>query len=141
LKFPPEVVDWAIAKLDQLRSMRKFPEDDRSLEMDARALLRIAHPVIVEKRLGLAKIVDGVNLGKGYGSYEVTPEDLTSAPEKLDAISVGLGFGVGKQVNPVDWLLEQAIDKWEFYPAPIKLRKLFVREFPPADGEFYEGEE
>lgn len=140
LKFSHAAVDWAIDKLGQLQSKRGFP-DAEGLESDANALLRIAHPVIVQARLGMAKIVDGWNQGEPYGSYIPTQQDTITDPKDLQDVLVGLNFGMGDKVNPLDWLVEKAVDKLEFYPAPIKLRRLFIREFPPADGEFYAEEE
>lgn len=37
--------------------------------------------------------------------------------------------------NDVEWLIGEALDKYDHYPQPIELRRIYQEFLPPADGK------
>lgn len=140
LKFDKTALAWAAKKLMGLKDKHGFPQDDAPFQAHAAALLRIAHPRLVKARIDHA-----IRTGNRYESYQPTAEDQAATGEELQNTTIGpvmsgedlkLIYVPGApQFNPVDYLIEKAVDTFEFYPQPIRLRGLI--KFPPADGEYY----
>ena len=117
MKFNTATIEWGKGKLSILESLHGYPKADPQITMYARALLRIAHPGAVLAR---------------WNHTEITDDVLALTPEQLDAILIE-STKVGT-VNPMEWLLEMALDQMKFFPAPLELRVIFYRYFPCADG-------
>lgn len=126
LKFSESAVEWAMEKLTPLASCRNAPiGNPTALTAHAKALLRIAHPVIVAARVRYA-----VRDAKHPREYVPTEADLAATAAECEAVQL---LHNGSQVNPVDWLIDKALDTEEFYPPPPRLRALF-KYWPTADG-------
>jgi len=124
MNFNQQTIDWAKGKLAALETLRGYPKEERHVTLHAKALLNIAHPAAVLAR---------------WHHKAVTDQTLLTSPEELDAITITtekLGT-----VNPMDWLMEEALGRLEYYPAPVRLRVLHARYFDPADGVTPEVEE
>lgn len=141
LKFSESALVWASGKLSKLKNKPGFPQEEAAFDANVAALLRIAHPVLVKARVDYA-----LRTGNRYEAYQPTPEDLAATGEQLEAtVTVG---AVTKDAelnpryvdgilpfNPVDSIIDKAVDTFKFFPQPIELRAL--AKFPPADGEYY----
>jgi hypothetical protein len=124
MNFNAQTIEWAKGKLSALETLRGYPKEERHVALHAKALLNIAHTGAVLAR---------------WNHKPVTEETLAMSPEQLDAVMITtekLGT-----VNPMDWLLEEALGRMEFFPAPIKLRVLMHRYFDTADNVTPEVEE
>ena len=122
MTFSESAVTWAMEKLLALGSCRNAPTQFPAMEAHAKALLRIAHPVIVQHRIKWAQ-----EKQLHPDTYEVTDEDLAASGDALQAVGID-------GVNPVDWLIERAVDESDFYPNPPQMRAMFTR-WPCADSK------
>lgn len=146
MKFSDEGVKWAAAQFSQFRGLHGFPDNNEGLKARAKALLRLAHPVVVCKRYASA-----IAVKKWADHFHELPQDRRKEagpmpkPETVteqdwlanwEAMELALlpedsEFGA---VNPVDWLIDKALDGARFCPTPADLRELFGRKFDCADG-------
>lgn len=120
MQFSESAVTWAMEKMLALGSCRNAPTQLAVMEAHAKALLRIAHPVIVQHRIKWAQ-----EKQLHPDTYEVTEADLASESSILQFVKID-----GE--NPVDWLISKAVDEAEFYPMPPQMRAWFSR-WPTAD--------
>ncbi len=130
LEFPGDTVDWCEYKLSPLFGMRSAPKSKYEREHYAAAILRIAHPELVELRcLSPRKAL----------KEEIVIAALAIPPKLLEAVRIQrpkLG-----SVNPLNWIIGICSDTARFCPAPIEMRIKFVESFPCADGNDDFGDE
>lgn len=124
LEFPTTTLDWCAVKLSPLFRLRSSPKERRDREQFAAAVLRIAHPELVELRcLSPRRPL----------SDEVITAALLIPPKLLDGVKICRpGLGV---VNPLNWLIGHFVDTSRFFPEPIQMRFVFADKFPCADGQ------
>lgn len=123
LEFPATTVDWCALKLSPLLCMRNAPKERANREAFAAAVLRIAHPELVELR---------IQSPRRALADEVIIAALAIPPTLLEAVRIqrdGIGL-----VNPLNWLIASFVDTARFCPVPIEMRCFFVEKFPCADG-------
>ena len=123
LEFPEEAVDWCVKKLAPLLGLRSAPKSMYEKEHYAAAILRIAHPEIVELRCLSPRTAL---------KEEIVIAALAIRPKLLEGVRIQrpkLG-----SVNPLNWLINVCSDTARFCPAPIEMRIKFVDHFPCADG-------
>lgn len=101
-----ENVDWAVDLLMQFSHKKNFPESDLGLKAEARAFLRIV----------------GDQKEHVYDAYD---PDLGPITKRVEPV---LG------VDTAEWLIEQALDRLEFFPSAIQLRRIYEEKYQPADG-------
>lgn len=155
MTFSEDGIRWAKAKYSQFKNMHGFPENDEGLTARAKALLRIAHPVVVAKRYKQAialkawedafyETFEGAHRALWRRDHprpkaEVTDLDWLADWDAMEAATID--HPKHGRINPVDWLIEQAIDKSRFCPLPPDLREIADGPFgfECADGVPYSG--
>lgn len=124
LEFPVETVDWCRHKLSPLLRLRNAPKLVSDIEATAAAVLRIAHPELVEIRCVIPRMA-------------LEPKIIEAAllvPVKLlEGVRIHRP-GIGA-VNPLSWLIGKFVDTARFFPEPVLMRLKFVETFPCADGQ------
>ena len=144
MKFSESGIAWAKEKLGQLDGFKGFPPTDIALAAHAKALLRIAHPVIVAKRFQETMKAKEVRAhaeaagdfsGRSAGPrYTPTEADWAEGFEVLEEVRIDGAAHRGRKlgsVNPVDWLIQYALDNSKYYPPPAELREIFSGETGP----------
>lgn len=125
-EFRPDVMEWAATQIEVLNGRPSFPDSPVGVQTLVRALLRIAHPQLVSLRCNHVPLSD-----------EAITNALATRPEDLDKIEVRPNSRVGP-VKPLTWLVDAAVERWVFMPAPVELRQIFIEEVgPAADGEVF----
>lgn len=148
MKFSASGIAYAKHKYSAFGDLRGFPQSEASLEARAEALLRIAHPVVVSKRLTAAQALQRWHEGKDsiFGEHErevqypkdhpqpavYRPSEADWAAEWEEMDAATLTHGTHGTVNPMDWLIELAVDTCTFCPEPPVLRKMFSGPFDCA---------
>jgi hypothetical protein len=114
--------------MDRMKHLKGFPALDVGVEAVAGALLRIAHPVIVEARL------DWAIKGGSLDDFDPSSDIINPGAEALSLVTL-IHPKIKTPINPMIWMVDMALDKYNWFPAPIDLRRIFVEKFPPADGQ------
>ncbi len=123
-EFRDDVMIWASIEVERMRHMRGFPETDTGVTAIIRSILRITHPALVSLRASHVPLTDGAIQGA-----------LETGPHDLDKIALRTSRG---PVKPLTWLVDAAVERWVFMPAPVELRQIFIDEVgPAADGEAF----
>lgn len=106
MKATQENVDWGYAQLERLIHMKSFPPTAPSLDAVVRAFLRIV----------------GDQPEHVYQDYD---DELGPIERRVEART---GQSTG------EWLVEQILDRCEFFPAPIQMRRIYEERNTPDDG-------
>lgn len=123
-EFRQDVMEWAATQIEVLNGRHGFPDSPAGVQALVRALLRIAHPALVSLWSSHVELSDGA-----------VRTALQATPEDLDKIQVRTKAG---PVKPLTWLVDAAVERWVFMPAPVELRQIFIDEVgPAADGEAF----
>lgn len=124
LEFPATTVDWCVGKLSPLFRLRSAPKTRADREHFAAAVLRIAHPELVELRcLSPRMVLEEKNVAAAL----LVPVTL------LEGVRINRP-GIGT-VNPLNWLICHFIDTAIFFPESVVMRRAFADKFPCADGQ------
>ena len=117
MTFPDTTIDWALLKLLPLFRMRGAPKSVGDRELFAAAVLRIAHPKLVELRAA-----------DPFSVPTVESIDAALAADELDAVQV-------RGANPFEWLVTTVVDESRWFLEPVDLRAIFIERYPCADGK------
>ena len=98
---------WALDLYDQLSGKRNFPQKEAALKAEIRAFLRI----VGDQGGNSYEKYDEVQLKPVVVTVPVTPARVTG-----------------------EWLIEQAVDRFQDFPSAIQLRRVYEEKYSPADG-------
>jgi hypothetical protein len=128
LVFNDETLMWGMGYLNLMKHKRGFPELTSGIQAEARALLRIAQPVIVAAHWNW-------NIKGGTDSeFSPKPEMVNPGVQALEK-AVVVDHPILGTVNPMAWIVDYALDNFQFFPAAVELRRVFQDKFPTADGQ------
>jgi hypothetical protein len=128
MRFNEDTLDWGMKQMNQLKHLRGFPELPEGIEAVAAALLRIAHPVLV-----LSRLEWGVHC---ESTFNPSSDMINPGAEALSIVRIPHPKIEDSPVNPMNWIINHALDNFQFFPAPVELRRIFMEKFPAADGVY-----
>lgn len=113
MQLTPENLDWALDRLAVFAERRGYPKSEVTLQAHGRAFLRIVHN---------ANIVD--ILRKFKPKFPEDADDKAWLEENFPG-----------NPNDADWLIDKALDRYDYAPMPVEFRRIYQPLLPPWDGQ------